>query len=72
MKIATYMWGALARVVAISAPQVRSVVPERIRPSEKTERAKPDGLKMCRLRPSRFQRKNSLPRMPTAIIVNCR
>ena len=65
------MLGARVRVDAISWPQVKPVVLVAINMREKRPKANAEGLNMCELRPSRFQRTYSLPMKPTAIITNC-
>ena len=66
------MCGASLSVVAISCPQVRSVAPVAINPSENRASGKDDGLKTWTRRPSRSRRQSSLTTSPTAISRNCR
>ena len=66
------MRGPRLKVVAISWPQVRCVVPVASSTIEKIASVNADGLKMCTRRPSRSQRTNALPRNPSAMSTNCK
>src|SRR5215468_10423085 len=66
------MWGGYCCVYEISSPQVRCVVPVRIKTSEKTASGNDEGLKMCVRRPSFSHRISSLAAKPRATNKNCR
>ena len=65
------MRGPRLKVVAISWPHVRDVVPLASSTIEKRASVKAEGLKIWTRFPSRCQRTNALPMKPTAINTNC-